>query len=71
MLMKSKIISFMFSYCLSLSNIEPLQNWNVSNGKNFGCMFKKCSSLKDIKPLKIGMFLKVTILVLCSLNVHL
>ena len=36
----------------SLSDIKPLQNWNVSNGNNFSSMFSECSSLSDIKPLQ-------------------
>ena len=27
--------SYMFSECLSLSDIKSLENWNVSNGNNF------------------------------------
>ena len=42
----------MFSWCESLSDIKPLQNWNVSNGNNFSGMFCGCSSLSDIKPLE-------------------
>ncbi len=41
----------MFYGCKSLSDIKPLGNWNVSNGKNFQTMFKECSSLLDIDPL--------------------
>jgi hypothetical protein len=42
----------MFSYCLSFSDIKPLENWNVSNGNNFEGMFGRCLSLSDIKPLE-------------------
>ena len=42
----------MFFGCSLLSDIKPLQNWNVSNGNNFEAMFYKCSSLLDIKPLQ-------------------
>ena len=44
--------------CLSLSDIKPLQNWNVSNGNNFYCMFYGCSSLSDIKPLQNWKYFK-------------
>ena len=43
--------SFMFYSC-SLTDISPLRNWNVSNGKNFQSMFAGCSMLSDIKPLE-------------------
>jgi hypothetical protein len=42
----------MFYKCSSLSDIKPLENWNVSNGNNFEGMFCYCSSLSDIKPLE-------------------
>ena len=42
----------MFYGCSLLSDIKSLQNWNVSNGNNFGYMFYGCSSLLDIKPLQ-------------------
>ena len=42
----------MFCDCSSLVDIKPLQNWNVSNGKNFSGMFDGCKSLSDIKPLQ-------------------
>ena len=42
----------MFSFCISLKDIKPLEKWNVSNGNNFEEMFRWCSSLKDIKPLE-------------------
>ena len=38
----------MFLGCLNLSDIKPLENWNVSNGKYFEFMFNKCSLLKDL-----------------------
>ena len=44
--------SGMFYGCSSLSDIKPLQNWNVSNGNNFSHMFSGCSSLLDIKALQ-------------------
>ena len=31
--------SGIFVGCLSLSNLKPIQNWNVSNGTNFSNMF--------------------------------
>ena len=42
----------MFDKCSSLNDINPLENWNVSNGTNFESMFDKCSALNDIKPLE-------------------
>jgi hypothetical protein len=41
----------MFNGCVSLSDITPLQNWNVSNGNNFHQMFSGCSTFLDIEPL--------------------
>ena len=41
----------MFFNCKSLSNLEGLANWDVSNGTNFRYMFYGCDSLKDITPL--------------------
>ena len=37
----------MFFGCKSLSDIKPLQNWNVSNGYNFAYMFNEWESLSD------------------------
>ena len=42
----------MFSECSSLSDLKPIQNWNVSNGNNFSHIFFKCSSLSDLKPIQ-------------------
>ena len=42
----------LFSFCKSLSDIKPLENWNVSNGNNFSFMFAECPKLSDIKPLE-------------------
>ena len=42
----------MFYKGSSLSDVKPLQNWNVSNGKDFSCMFYGFSSLLDIKSLQ-------------------
>ena len=42
----------MFCGCSSLSNLEGLENWNVSNGINFERMFDGCSSLLNLKELK-------------------
>ena len=42
----------MFCGCDSLSNIEPLKNWNVLNGSNFLHMFSECTNLLNIKPLE-------------------
>ena len=35
-----------------LSDIKGLQNWDVSNGKDFSYMFNEYKSLLDIKPLE-------------------
>jgi len=53
-IIKNKITNFenMFSDCISLINIEGLENLNVSNGNNFSNMFWGCYSLSDINPLK-------------------
>ena len=42
----------MFYGCSSLSDIKPLEKWNVSNGTYFSGMFSGCSSLSNIKPLE-------------------
>ena len=42
----------MFSYCKYLSDIKPLDNWNVSKAKSFIGMFEELHELKDINPLK-------------------
>ena len=42
----------MFSKCSSLSDITPLENWDVSNGDGFTFMFSECSSLTNIKKLQ-------------------
>ena len=42
----------MFYCCSSLSNIKPLENWNVSNGTDFSGMFCDCRALSDIKSLE-------------------
>ena len=60
----------MFFRCSSLTDVKPLENWNVSNGNDFSNMFSECSSLSDIKVYKIGMYQKEIILVLCSMKVH-
>ena len=48
------IIDFsgMFFGCSSLSNLKPIENWNVSNGIDFSFMFSECSSLSDLKPIE-------------------
>ena len=42
----------MFNKCSSISDLKPIQNWNVPNGNNFSCMFYKCLSLSDLKPIQ-------------------
>ena len=46
----------MFYRCNSLSNINPLKNWNVSNGNKFLKMFAECglSNINAIKNWKIS-----------------
>ena len=41
----------MFCKCTNLSDIKPLQNWNVSNGSNFISMFLECP-LDDLRPIQ-------------------
>ena len=36
----------MFDSCVSLLDISVLQNWNVSNGKDFSHMFYDCIDVK-------------------------
>ena len=60
----------MFSGCSLLTDINPLQNFNVSKCNHFNEMFSGCSSLSDKKVLeKNGMFQIVMILEECSLVV--
>ena len=42
----------MFSKCSLLSDIKPLENWNVSNDTDFCGMFYCCKSLLDVKSLE-------------------
>ena len=42
----------MFCDCSLLKDIKPLENWNVSNCKDFSSMFEGCSLLDNIKPLE-------------------
>ena len=42
----------MFYRCSSLSDINGLKNWNVSNVKDFYNMFSGCSSSLNLEPLK-------------------
>jgi len=42
----------MFGGCSSLSDIKALQNWNVSDGKNFYGIFQGCPSLLEVKILQ-------------------
>ena len=54
LLIKNKLInlSYMFSWCNSLSNIEELKYLDVKYSNDFSYMFCGCSSLSDISPLK-------------------
>ena len=43
-----------FSYMFSnskVTDLNPLTNWNVSNGKNFSHLFYECKSLTNIDAL--------------------
>ena len=42
----------MFCGCSSLSDINGLKNWEVSNANNFDRMFDGCSPLLNLKPLQ-------------------
>ena len=42
----------MFNYCSNLSDIRPLEKWDVSNCIDFSSMFYGCKSLSDLKPLE-------------------
>ena len=42
----------MFKECSLLSDIKPLEKWDVSNGTNFNDMFYNCPSLDELTPLK-------------------
>ena len=46
-----KNFSFMFQ-CTSISDIQALKNWDVSNGTNFFGMFGVCSLLSDLNGLE-------------------
>ena len=48
----------MFKDCSSLSNIKPIENWDVSNGDNFEYMFSGCKDSLSTKPLKSWNFSK-------------
>ena len=39
----------MFWGCKSLSNIDPLKNWDVSNGERLKGIFCECTSLSDVE----------------------
>ena len=42
----------MFGDYLLLSDINGLQNWDISNGENLSCMFINCKSLSNINMLQ-------------------
>ncbi len=42
----------MFEGCHLLSDLQPIENWNVSNGEVFNHMFNNCKSLKNRNVLK-------------------
>ena len=39
--------------CYLLKDINALENWNVSNGKDFSEIFYKCESLNDKRSTKL------------------
>ena len=44
-------IAGMFYGCTSLTNIDGLANWDVSNVPNFNCLFVNCNSLTNVDAL--------------------
>ena len=60
----------MFKGCSSLSDINAIKNWDVSNGNNFGGMLDGCSTLSEINALKNWNVSNGKILNLCSKDVH-
>ena len=42
----------MFYGCSSLTDINSLKNWNVSNDNDFDHMFTRCSLLSDMTPIQ-------------------
>ena len=42
----------MFSRCISLADLKPLENWNISNEKKFFHIFENCSPSQDLKVLE-------------------
>ena len=49
---KLTLLSYMFSRCTALKDIQELKNLDVSDSKDFSYMFFYCSTLSDIKPLQ-------------------
>ena len=41
-------MSWMFSYCSSLSSLPDISKWNTNNVTNMSNMFRKCSSLSTL-----------------------
>ena len=52
MYLNSTSFSSMFYGCSLLSDIKPLEKWNVSNCTSFSSMFYSCSLLSNIKSLE-------------------
>ena len=48
----------MFASLERLTDVSPLKNWNVSNGKDFNMMFSRCKSLKNGNILRNWKFSK-------------
>ena len=42
----------MFFDCSSLSDLRPLEKWNVSEGTNFEGMFSECHLIESLKPIE-------------------
>ena len=47
-----KVLKICLEYFISLSDISPLEYWDVSYAHNFEGMFWGCKNLSDISPLK-------------------
>ena len=43
-----KDMSYMFSYCSSLSSLPDISKWNTINVNNMSYMFSECSSLSSL-----------------------
>ena len=41
----------MFKSCFNIPSLEPLRNWDVSNGTNFEEIFKDCNNVNPSEEL--------------------